>query len=109
MKQFQVETRGVRKGSEDYENIRNKIYGDLRQQKLKEETQMKEKYGHSNAISKEFKVGFDNFFCLLIVVPEEVPCYEAVNLLNYFSFPVTLEEDNHKGVVKKEMGFQKED
>ena len=70
---------------------------------------VKEKYGHANSISKEFKAGFDNFFCLLIVVPEEVPCYEAVNLLNYFSFPVSLEEDNHKAVVKKEMGFQMDD
>ena len=74
----------MRKGSKECDEIRNQIYSDLREDKLKEMANAKEKSGHANSIAAEFKAGYDKFFCLLIVVPEEVPCYEAVNLLNYF-------------------------
>ena len=43
-------------------------------------------------------------------MPEEVESYECVNILNYFGFPVNVEEDNIcKGTSKYEMGFAKED
>ena len=35
--------------------------------------------------------------------------YEAVAVLNYFSFPMEVNEDGYKTVVRKEMGFSKDD
>lgn len=56
------------------------------------------------------KANFDDFYSLLIVVPEEVDSYECVNVLNFFGFPFELEEDNIvKGISKYEMGFDKEE
>ena len=53
---------------------------------------------------------FSSFYVLLIVVPENTECYETVNILKYFEFPFHIEEDNIiKPVVKKEMGFKKDD
>jgi hypothetical protein len=49
---------------------------------------------------------FSSFFILLIVVPESIKSYEATHVLNYFSFPFKLEEDNIMWPqIKKEMGF----
>lgn len=62
------------------------------------------------AIDAQFKVNHDDFFSLLIVAPEEVESHETMNILNYFGFPCSVEEDNLiRQVVKKEMGFAKED
>jgi hypothetical protein len=66
--------------------------------------------GHVQAIEKEFVANFDQYYCLLIVAPEEVNSYEAVNVLNFFGFPFNLDEDNVlRGIEKCEMAFQMED
>jgi hypothetical protein len=66
--------------------------------------------GHVGAIAKEFKVSHDDFYSLLIVVPEEVESHECLNILNFFGFPVNVEEDNIcKRFVAREMGFARED
>lgn len=66
--------------------------------------------GHVQAIDAQFKVSHSSYYSLLIVVPEEVDSYEAVNVLNFFGFPFNLEEDNIiNNVIKKEMAFAKED
>jgi hypothetical protein len=62
------------------------------------------------AIGHEFKVNHDDFYSNLIVVPEEVESHECMNILNFFGFPCSVEEDNLcRQIVKKEMGFAKED
>lgn len=48
---------------------------------------------------------FDSFFNLLVVVPEETDCYETLAIINYFGFPINVEEDNVRRLVRKEMGF----
>lgn len=35
--------------------------------------------------------------------------YEAVAVLNYFSFPMEVNEDGYKSAVRREMGFSKDD
>ena len=68
--------------------------------------------GHVQAISRENKAEFGDYYSLLIGVPEEVNSYETVNVLNYFGFPFNLEEDNilkKKGIVRYEMGFSTDD
>ena len=66
--------------------------------------------GHVQAIAKENRVSYDDFYSLLIVVPEEVESHECVNILNYFGFPINIDEDNVcRMIIKKEMGFAKED
>lgn len=113
MKQFMIKTRGVRKGTPEYEAIRNEIYSDLRTQKAINDAQkIKDAGGHSKAIDQNFKAegAYSDYYSLLIVAPEEVDSYECVHVLNYFNFPFNLEEDNIlKPLVKKEMGFSSED
>lgn len=62
------------------------------------------------AIDDQFKVSHDDYYSLLILAPEEVESHECMNILNYFGFPCNVEEDNLcKQIIKKEMGFQKDD
>lgn len=46
---------------------------------------------------------------MLIVIPEEPECYEVLAILNYFGFPIEVEEENAFGHSKKDMGFHKDD
>jgi hypothetical protein len=46
------------------------------------------------AISKENILSYDSYYCLFIAIPEEVDSYETLNILNYFGFPMNVEEDN---------------
>mmetsp|Transcript_24205 Transcript_24205/g.37267 ORF Transcript_24205/g.37267 Transcript_24205/m.37267 type:complete len:203 (-) Transcript_24205:226-834(-) len=64
----------------------------------------------AKGIDENFKVNHDDYYILLVVAPELVDSYECVNILNYFGFPINVEEDNIlRQTVKKEMGFTKED
>jgi adenine C2-methylase RlmN of 23S rRNA A2503 and tRNA A37 len=51
------------------------------------------------------KCDFNSFFNLLIVNPIDHDSYEAVAVLNYFNFPMEVNEDGYKSFVRKEMGF----
>jgi hypothetical protein len=47
---------------------------------------------------------------MLVVVPEEVDCFETLNVLYYYDFPINVEEDNpFRQTIKTEMGFEKEE
>ena len=48
---------------------------------------------------------FSSFYNILVVRPEMPECYEALAILNYFGFPMNIEEDNIYSSVRKEMGF----
>ena len=51
MKKFMKETRGVRKGTNEYETIRNNIYAQMRQEKIdQQENAKKMAGGHVQAI-----------------------------------------------------------
>jgi hypothetical protein len=68
---------------------------------------MKERTGSSIEINVMFNAS--SFYNMLIVVPENIDCFEVVNILNYYGFPINLEEDNlMTNEAKKEMGFSKE-
>jgi hypothetical protein len=43
------------------------------------------------------------------VVPEYPDCYEVRNILNFFGFPYNIEEEEWRGQVRKEFGFDKTD
>jgi len=95
MKNFQRETRGIRKGSDEYEAIRNMHYQKLREQRREEMDKLKKTAGgYVDSIADEYRVNHDGFYSLLIVVPEEVDSHECVHILNYHSFPINVEEDN---------------
>ncbi|TNV77646.1 hypothetical protein FGO68_gene3438 [Halteria grandinella] len=106
MKKFQREARGLVPGTNEYVMVRNKIYGELRRDQVKD---------HMGKTVEEQMVGvqqpnFSSFYCLLVVVPESTECYETLHVLKYFDFPVNVEEDNVlRPLVKKDMGFQKDD
>ena len=55
---------------------------------------LENKGGYTHAIDKEFIANFNDYYSCLLVVAEEVSSHECVNVLNYFGFPFTLEEDN---------------
>lgn len=62
------------------------------------------------AISKENILSYDSYYCLFIAIPEEVDSYETLNILNYFGFPMNVEEDNViRQLLKYDFGFDKED
>ena len=63
-----------------------------------------------NQVGSLVATDFSSFYCLLVVVPEMTECYETLNVLRYFDFPIKVDEDNilRQG-VKKEMGFRPED
>lgn len=65
--------------------------------------------GYVQAIQAEYLTNYDKFHSLLVVAPEEVESHVCVNLLNYFGFPVHIEEDNLRGAIKREMGFGKDE
>ena len=43
------------------------------------------------------------------MVPEYPDCYEVRNILNFFGFPYNIEEEEWRGQVRKEFGFDKND
>ena len=111
MKEFQLRTRGVRKGSAEFESIRNEIYSKLREDKSRAKAEARAAAGGAaHVIANDCKVNYDSSYSLLIVVPEEVASHECVNILSYYGFPVNIEEDNlARQIIKTEMEFDKED
>ena len=106
MKKFQREARGLVPGTAEYTSIRNKIYSEMRRQSAIDAKTTSLDESMSAAMQPEFS----SFYCLLVVVPESTECYETMHVLKYFDFPINVEEDNIlRQVVKKEMGFRKED
>ena len=91
MKRFHNETRGLLRDSDDYERIRNRIYNDLREQVITQ----KENALAAGAFAAEVKVDHDNHYTLLIGLPEQVESHHPVAVLNYFGFPLNIEEDNY--------------
>ena len=52
---------------------------------------------------------FSNFHNLLVVDRYGTDSYEALNILNYFGFPVHVEEEDFWETSRKQMDFDKED
>lgn len=111
MKEFQKKTRGIVKGSDEFENVRNQIYNTLRKEQQDERDAISaQKGGHMAAIKSENILSYDSYYCLFIAVPEEIESYETLNILNYFGFPMSVEEDNIvRPLLKKDFGFDKQD
>lgn len=107
MKRFQKEARGLVPGTPEYTAVRNKIYSELRQQKAMESKQV---HTQGSPLSGVMAPEFSSFYALLIVVPESTESYETMHILKYFDFPINVEEDNVvRQLVKREMGFKKDD
>lgn len=104
MKKFQVLTRGMLKDSREYTNVRNQIYAELRNAKVEAQEQ-RMKTGGAKVMEQQ-KTDFSSFFNLLIVSPTDPDSMEVLVILNYFSFPMSVEEDNLSGFVRKEFGFK---
>lgn len=85
IKDFNKKARGIVPGSMEYIDLRNKTYKDVQKKSF-------EKQG--SEIDTKVKRDFSSFFILMLVVPEEPNCFEAVHILNYFNFPFNIEEDN---------------
>ena len=110
MKKFQKETRAILPDSPEYKNVRNEIYRGMLSKRGADATALKNKKGDSVVVNENFAFNPGSFYNLLIVIPEEVDCYETMNVLNYYGFPFHIEEDNtFRQGNKLEMGFSKED
>lgn len=78
----------MREGSIEYDMLRNQIYATLRSQKeAQTKENIKQSGGFVQTIDEDYKVNYDRYFSMLIVVPEQVESWETVNVLNYFGFP----------------------
>ena len=93
------------KDSNDYINIKNQIFKDLRN-------------SHSSLVNEKENataINFDSYYINLIVVPEEFECFEIMHILQYYQILFHLEEDNWLRSkfgfrdIRKDMGFSKED
>lgn len=109
LKKFQVESRGMLKDSQEYTRIRNKIYAELRVQKSQIEAEARKAAGGQTAHANTVKMESGSYYNMLIVSPEGLESFETVAVLNYFNFPMNVEEDGLKGHIRKEMGFKKDD
>ena len=110
MKQFQKETRAILPDSAEYKDVRNGIYREMRLKKGQHAAALMKKKGDAVEVNEDFAFNPGSFYNLLIVIPEEVECYETMNVLNYYGFPFHIEEDNtFRQFNKLEMGFSKED
>ena len=96
--------------TKEYDEIRNKIYAELRLDSGKEKRALEKTKQQFNQVGSLIATDVSSFYCLLIVVPEMTECYETLNILKYFDFPIKVDEDNilRQG-VKKEMGFRTDD
>lgn len=111
LKKFQKRARGLIKDSPEYTQLRNQIYKELRDDKFKQQNQIKENVELFKQYQDSMIVAnFNSFYCLLIVVPENLESYETHNILKYYDFPMQIDEENIlKPEFKKEMGFKTED
>lgn len=109
MKRFQVKTRGMLKDSPEYTQVRNAIYSELRRAKASFTNKERAELGGQTVTETSVKADFSSFFNLLIVDPADPDSMETLAILNYFNFPMEVEEDTLDGISRKEMGFKKDD
>ena len=83
------------------------MYDELRNEKEKEQAKIRNtKGGHMASIDKENILSYDSYYCLFITIPEHVESFETANVLNYYGFPMNIEEDNIiRGLLKYDFGF----
>lgn len=95
--------------SAEAKQIRNKIHKEMRITDFKDREKARQEAGGSNLTEDSIQLKFGSFYNLLIVKPESKDCYEAIAVLNFNGFPYEVEEENWRGQVSHEFGFQKED
>ena len=94
--------------SAEWKAVRNQIYADLRQNK-QEMLQEQLKETGQTVNEKSTTVDFSSFYNLLVVRHKEVDSYETLNILNYFGFPINVEEEDFWGGSRKDFDFSKHD
>lgn len=105
MKSFQEKTRGMLKNSNEWIKARNEAYKNL-----------KDAHTAVNTKREDYvTVDLDSFYINLIVIPEELECFEIMHIMQYNQILFYLEEDNilrsKLGLrdLRKDMGFSKND
>lgn len=100
MKEFIKETQGVPRNSQKWFELRNKHYKILYKKSIEN-------------LQKNYKESFDVQFLrfYVLIVPEQIECYELVSILNYFQLRYKALEDSpvSKSIMRQMLGIFSKD
>ena len=108
MKRFQKATKGMLPESQEWNSVRNQIYLELREETRVARDKKRKETGQIVTDSGQI-TDFSSYHNLLIVHYKDVESYEALNILNYFGFPINVEEEDWWGSSRKAFDFDKQD
>ena len=97
------------KDSAEYIVVRNRIYHELNQQQARDNKKARELVGGQTLTFGSVKAEFDSFFTMLVVSPHDPDSMETLAVLNYFNFPVDVQEDGMRGEWRQALSFKAED
>ena len=108
MKRFQMKTKGMLPNSPEWNMIRNETYAELRDQKAAETEALLHESRQTVAEPGQI-TDFSSYYNLIIVNHEQAASYETLNILNYFGFPINVEEEDFWQGSRKDFQFSKHD
>ena len=79
--------------SPEWNAVRNRIYAELRQQKYAAQHEATLARGQTVADDSQI-LDVSSYYNLLIVSHASYESYEALNIINYFGFPINVEEED---------------
>lgn len=94
--------------SPEWNNVRNKIYHELRDEQERAKIELRNETGQVVADASQI-TDFSSYHNLLIVNHKDVDSYEALNVLNFFGFPINVEEEDWWGTSRKQFDFGKDE
>lgn len=92
----------------EWNNIRNRIYSELRDQKNASQADNLAQSGQTVSDASQI-TDLSSYYNLLIVQHEDIDSYQAANILNYFGFPFNVEEEDFMRSSRKAFEFSKTD
>ena len=108
MKKFQKESKGMLPDSPEWNEVRNRIYSELRQKKYQAQHQQTLARGQTVADDSQI-LDVSSYYNLLIVNHAGYESYEALNIINYFGFPINVEEEDWWRTSRKQFDFGVDD
>ena len=92
----------------EWNNVRNRIYAELRDQKVAQLESVRRQTGQTVTDASQI-TDVSSYYNLLIVSHDDIDSYQTVNILNYFGFPFEVEEEDYWGSSRKAFQFSKSD
>ena len=94
--------------SPEWNAVRNNIYAELRNEKYASLSKMRKESGQTTSENSSI-LDLSSFHNLLIVNHDDIDSYQTLNILNYFGFPIHVEEEDFWSTSRKQFAFSKTD